>query len=94
MYNMPHTQLQFIGPSMMLLHNNNIIPVIINFLTCIFNSYSMMIKCWALSPEDRPDFKNLSSSLGKLLEISADYLELSMVLLPSEAEDNQEIAKT
>jgi hypothetical protein len=53
----------------------------------------MMMKCWALSPEDRPDFKKLSSSLGKLVAISAGYLELSMVLLPSEAEDNQEIAK-
>jgi hypothetical protein len=53
----------------------------------------MMMKCWALSPEDRPDFKKLSSSLGKLVEISAGYLELSMVLLPSEAEDNQEITK-
>ena len=50
------------------------------------------MKCWALNPEDRPGFEKLSSSLGRLLEISAGYLELSMVLLPSE-EDNEEVAK-
>ena len=52
-----------------------------------------MMKCWALSPEDRPGFEKLSSSLEKLLNISAGYLELSMVLLPSEAEENQDITK-
>ena len=52
----------------------------------------IMTKCWTLNPEDRPDFEKLSSSLGKLLEISAGYLELSMVLLPSE-EDNEDVIK-
>ena len=53
----------------------------------------MMIQCWALNPEDRPGFEKLSSSLGKLLEISAGYLELSMVLLPSSEEDNEDVTK-
>ena len=43
-----------------------------------------MMKCWALNPEDRPGSKKLSSTLGKVMEISAGYLELSMVLLQSE----------
>ena len=52
-----------------------------------------MMKCWALNPEDRPGFEKLSSTLGKLMEIAAGYLELSMVLLPSDHEDNEDIAK-
>ena len=51
----------------------------------------MMKKCWALNPEDRPGFEKLSDMLGKLLEISTGYLELSMVLLPSE--DNEDVEK-
>ena len=41
-----------------------------------------MVKCWALDPADRPTFDKLSSTLGKLLQTAAGYLELNMVLLP------------
>ena len=57
--------------------------IIINVLLHL-NSFSIMKKCWALNPEDRPGFEKLSSTLGKLIETAAGYLELSMVLLPLE----------
>ena len=47
------------------------------------------MKCWAIDPRDRPSFKMLSSTLGKLLETAADYLELSMVLLPSKTDEDE-----
>ena len=47
-----------------------------------------MVKCWALSPEDRPTFEKLSATLGNLLQTTAGYLELGMVLLPTE--DNED----
>ena len=50
-----------------------------------------MMKCWAFNPEDRPGFEKLSSTLGKLMEIAAGYSELSMVLLPSDDEDNEDV---
>ena len=51
-----------------------------------------MMKCWAMDPRDRPSFKNLSSTLGKLLETVAGYLELSMVLLPSKTNEDESFA--
>ena len=43
-----------------------------------------MVKCWALNPEDRPEFKQLEGKVGKLLNFVADYIELTMELLPKE----------
>ena len=42
------------------------------------------MKCWALDPEDRPDFNQLEGKVGKLLKLIADYMELTMELLPTE----------
>ena len=46
--------------------------------------YSTVVKCWALNPEDRPDFKQLEGKVGKLLNLVADYMEMTMELLPTE----------
>ena len=47
-----------------------------------------MMKCWALSPEHRPTFKELISDIDKELQRAAGYLELNMVLLsPTNDED-------
>ena len=50
----------------------------------LFFRYSTVMKCWTLNPEDRPDFKQLESKVGKLLSQVADYMELTMELLPAE----------
>ena len=50
-------------------------------------SFSIMVKCWALDPNDRPSFEKLSSTLGKLLHVASGYLELNMVLLPSQGDE-------
>ena len=42
------------------------------------------MKCWTLDPEDRPDFNQLEGKVGKLLKLVADYMELTMELLPTE----------
>ena len=47
-----------------------------------YYSFSVMMKCWALSPDDRPTFKELISDIDKDLQRAAGYLELNMVLLP------------
>ena len=53
----------------------------------IFVRYSIIVKCWALNPEDRPDFNQLEGKVGKLLKLIADYMEFSMELLPTEESD-------
>ena len=45
-----------------------------------------MKKCWKLVPTDRSQFTALVHSLGKILAAVAGYVELSMTLLPPEAE--------
>ena len=47
-----------------------------------YYSFSVMMKCWTLSPEDRPTFKELTSIIDKELQRAAGYLDLNMVLLP------------
>ena len=49
-----------------------------------------MVNCWALNPDDRPDFKRLESKVGKLLSLVADYMELTMELVPTE--ESEEIS--
>ena len=49
-----------------------------------------MVKCWVLNPDDRPDFKQLEGKVGKLLNLVADYMELTMELLPTE--ESEEIS--
>ena len=49
--------------------------------------FSAVVQCWALYPEDRPDFQQLEVKMGKLLNLVADYMELTMQLLPSEQKD-------
>ena len=53
----------------------------VNIVSC---RYSTVVKCWALNPEGRPDFKQLESKVRKLLNLVADYIELTMELLPTE----------
>ena len=36
----------------------------------------MMLACWEIDPEDRPDFKSLASDLAESLACIADYLTL------------------
>ena len=38
------------------------------------------MKCWALDP----DFNQLEGKVGTLLKLIADYMELTMELLPTE----------
>ena len=52
--------------------------------TIMYIRYSTVVKCWALNPEDRPDFNQLEGKVGRLLKFIADYMELSMELLPTE----------
>ena len=60
-------------------------------LILCLSSFFVMVKCWALDPENRPTFEKLSATLGKLLLTAAGYLELNMVLLPPEdCEDDSE----
>ena len=47
-----------------------------------FFSYSFMVKCWVLKAKDRPTFKELRSTIDRLLHSAAGYLELNMVLVP------------
>ena len=51
-----------------------------------------MMNCWAIDPRDRPSFNKLSNTLGKLLETTAGYLELDMVLLPSKTYEDESFA--
>ena len=39
-------------------------------------SYEMMMQCWKMSPEDRPTFKELCTSVSKFIERIAGYLEI------------------
>ena len=34
------------------------------------------MQCWKMSPEDRPTFKELYSSVSKFIERTAGYLEI------------------
>ena len=52
------------------------------------HSFSVMVKCWALDPNDRPNFEKLATSMGKLLQAAAGYLELNMVLLPETKDED------
>ena len=36
--------------------------------------YNLLLQCWELKPANRPHFNNLVSTIGRVLEISADYL--------------------
>ena len=45
-------------------------------MTIFSNSYEMMMQCWKMSPEDRPTFKELYSSVSKFIERIAGYLEI------------------
>ena len=47
-----------------------------------------MVQCWTLDPENRPTFKQLSTSIDKLLQTASGYLELNMVLLPPKDDEN------
>ena len=46
-----------------------------------------MVKSWALNPNDRPTFEKLSSTLDRLLQLSAGYLELGMQLQAQHQEE-------
>ena len=54
----------------------------------IMCSYSIMTRCWALNAKDRPRFKELRSTIDRALQKAAGYLELSMVLMPSESDNS------
>ena len=43
---------------------------------CFETSYAMMRKCWVMSPDDRPTFKELYSNTSKYIERIAGYLDL------------------
>ena len=74
--------------SILSFYNQAQTPIIVDVY--VLNSFSVIVKCWALDPEDRPTFEKLSTTLGKLLQIAGGYMELSMVLLPPEdSEDEQ-----
>ena len=53
-----------------------------------------MRKCWREDPAKRPTFSELASTLGRLLQSVAGYMELSMTLPASEVETEQEGTET
>ena len=44
------------------------------------SSYAVMLQCWYASPERRPSFNDLATSLSQMLESIADYMEICMNL--------------
>ena len=46
----------------------------------ILFSFSTVYKCWRESPDERPTFEDLATTLERMLESIAGYLELGMVL--------------
>ena len=46
----------------------------IPYLLCV--RYGMMRKCWEMSPENRPSFKELTRTISKYIERIAGYLEI------------------
>ena len=59
-----------------------------NFLTC---SYSVMQNCWESDPEKRPQFSELVTTISRILEAAAGYLELAMSLQDTRADDDNDI---
>ena len=53
-----------------------------------------MQKCWRADPAERPTFSELASSLDRLLQSVAGYLELSMTLPAGEIEPEQAHVET
>ena len=47
-------------------------------------SFSMMVRCWALNPADRPTFKQLNATMDELLQTATGYSEFKMTLLRPE----------
>ena len=43
-------------------------------------SFSIIYKCWKLSPDDRPPFEALTSAFNRHLQAVAGYMEVQMVL--------------
>ena len=53
-----------------------------------------MRKCWRGDPAKRPTFSEIASTLDRLLQSVAGYMELSMTLPASEVEPQQEGMET
>ena len=53
------------------------LPYEITFHT---RSFSIMVRCWALNPEDRPTFKQLNTTMDELLQTAEGYAEFNMSL--------------
>ncbi len=53
----------------------------------------VMRKCWREDPEERPTFSQLSSIVERLLASIAGYSELSMVLLDTNQEEEEQLSK-
>ena len=51
-----------------------------------------MRKCWRADPAERPTFSELVSTLDRLLQFVAGYMELSMTLPVSETEAEEAAA--
>ena len=55
----------------------------------------MMQQCWCTKPETRPTFEELVAIISPMLEVVADYTELSMTLTATTKEGKkQEVAVT
>ena len=53
-----------------------------------------MRKCWRADPAERPTFSELASTLDRLLQSVAGYMELGMTLPASEIEPQQADTET
>ena len=53
-----------------------------------------MRKCWRADPAERPTFSELASTLERLLQSVAGYMELGMTLPANEVEPEQEGMET
>ena len=56
---------------------SNILSFLTPVISCVnTHSYEIMMQCWKMSPEDRPTFKEIYSSVSKFIERVAGYLEI------------------
>ena len=43
------------------------------------NSYSLLLQCWDVHPEERPDFSQLVITIASMLEAVSGYLSLNII---------------
>ena len=57
------------------LENDDAITLYLLLVILILCSFGIMGQCWQMEPRDRPTFKEICSTLSKLIECEAGYLQ-------------------